>query len=237
MSELKLLYLEDEPLLARVVKDSLESRGLQVDWYEHERAARDALSKPQDYDLALLDVQLPGRDGFEIGADLRKQAPDLPIIYLTARIQAKDALQGFAAGADDYIRKPFSLEELLVRIERMVELRSGKVEEIESSLYEIGSLTFDYRSLRLMRGTEVLQELSNREAELLRLFARAGHGQTLDRKDILLEIWKDDSFFHSRNLDVYIRKLRSYLKADPEVQIITLRGVGYRFVCGDSAMG
>ncbi|MEL6358568.1 MAG: response regulator transcription factor [Bacteroidota bacterium] len=235
MAELRILYLEDEPLLARVVKDSLESRGLAVDWYEHERAARSALHAPDEYDLALLDVQLPGRDGFEIGADLRTKAPDLPIIYLTARIQAKDALKGFASGADDYIRKPFSLEELLVRIERMVELKGRKAEAPEPDTFRLGQLTFDYRSLRLLKGSTVIQELSNREAELLKLFALAGHGKSLDRKAILLEIWEDDSFFHSRNLDVYIRKLRAYLQADPEVQIITLRGVGYRFVCPNSA--
>ncbi|MEM8585741.1 MAG: response regulator transcription factor [Bacteroidota bacterium] len=231
MAELKILYLEDEPLLARVVKDSLESRGLTVDWYEHERAARTALNTPNAYDLALLDVQLPGRDGFEIGEELRARAPDIPIIYLTARIQAKDALKGFASGADDYIRKPFSLEELLVRIERMVQLKSGQVEQAVQDTFSIGRLTFDYPALRLLDNEQVIQELSNREAELLKLFAMAGHGQTLDRKDILLEIWEDDSFFHSRNLDVYIRKLRSYLKADPSVEIITLRGVGYRFIC------
>ncbi|MEM7573321.1 MAG: response regulator transcription factor [Bacteroidota bacterium] len=234
MSELRLLYLEDEPLLARVVKDSLESRGLHVDWFEHGQAAQQALAVPAAYDLALLDVQLPGQDGFTIGKALRERAPELPIIYLTARIQPKDALAGFAAGGDDYIRKPFSLEELIVRIERMVQLKSGKeqpVPALRQECYQLGRLTFDYHSLRLLDGEQQLQELSNREAEILRLFARAGHGQSLQRKDILLQIWEDDSFFHSRNLDVYIRKLREYLAADPRVQIITLRGVGYRFVC------
>ena len=234
MSDLRLLYLEDEPLLARVVKDSLESRGLTVDWFEHGQAAKQALQQPAAYDLALLDVQMPGEDGFSIGKALRKRAPSLPIIYLTARIQAKDALEGFAAGGDDYIRKPFSLEELIVRIERMVQLKSGQEKASptpQAERYQLGRLTFDYHSLRLLDGERQLQELSNREAEILRLFAKAGHGQTLQRKDILLQVWEDDSFFHSRNLDVYIRKLREYLAPEPTVQIITLRGVGYRFVC------
>jgi len=249
---MRVLYLEDEPLLARIVKESLESRDCEIDWYTDGNAATPALNTAGDYDIAVLDVQLPGEDGFTIGQRLREQFPRLPILYLTARVQAKDVLSGFESGGNDYVRKPFSMEErkpfsmeeLLVRMRNLVALAEGNNDVTEGSstapaaapkkadteTYTFGNFTFDYPNLRLHFCDEKIHELSHREAELLRLFARHTGQSVIERKAILLELWHDDGFFNSRNLDVYVRKLRAMLEDDPRVRIITLRGVGYRFV-------
>ncbi|MFT7121271.1 MAG: DNA-binding response OmpR family regulator [Neolewinella sp.] len=241
MPDLKVLYLEDENLLGRIVKESLESRGCDIDWYEDGGKAAAALKNAGGYDIAVLDVQMPGEDGFTIGQRLRKDYPELPILYLTARVQAKDVLTGFEAGGNDYVRKPFSMEELLVRMENLVNLRSGNLASSTSSApasapenYVLGNFRFDYPNLRLIHETGPAPDnvftLSHREAELLRLFVRAQGQSVIERKRILMELWHDDGFFNSRNLDVYVRKLRAMLESDPRVRIITLRGVGYRFV-------
>ena len=242
---MKVLYLEDEPLLARIVKDSLESRGCEIDWFTDGGAARAALVAADRYDIAVLDVMLPGEDGFTLGTRLREAFPRLPILYLTARTQPKDVLQGFDHGGNDYVRKPFSMEELLVRMRNLVDLSADRPtspasgvppapasapQAVASETYRFGDFTFDYPNLRLHLRDEHTHELSHREAELLRLFVRARGQEVIERKKILLDLWGDDGFFNSRNLDVYVRKLRAMLEADPRVRIITLRGVGYRFV-------
>jgi DNA-binding response OmpR family regulator len=250
LTHMKVLYLEDENLLGRIVKESLESRDCEIDWFTDGHAAKPALEAADKYDIAVLDVQLPGEDGFTIGQRLRERFPTLPILYLTARVQAKDVLTGFEAGGNDYVRKPFSMEELLVRMQNLVQMRKGGPASTApgqpnnapaaapkkpfSETYEFGQFTFDYPNLRLHfhpPGDEVTtHQLSHREAELLRLFVRLRGQSVIQRKRILLDLWHDDGFFNSRNLDVYVRKLRSMLEADPQVRIITLRGVGYRFV-------
>lgn len=242
MPDLKVLYLEDESLLGRIVKESLESRGCTIDWYEDGQLASAAIAAAGEYDIAVLDVQLPGEDGFSIGQRIRKKYPYLPILFLTARVQSKDVLEGFEAGGNDYVKKPFSMEELLVRMENLVQMRSGEPRSsVQNSapapapdIYELGNFLFDYPNLRLIdrtkNGEDNVQALSHREAELLLMFVNAQGQSVLERKTILLQLWHDDGFFNSRNLDVYVRKLRSYLEADPSVRIITLRGVGYRFV-------
>lgn len=241
---MKVLYIEDEPLLARIVKESLESRDCDIDWFINGSAAQDALAQADAYDIAVLDVQLPGEDGFTIGQRLRDRFPRLPILYLTARVQAKDVLDGFEAGGNDYVRKPFSMEELLVRMRNLVEMREGGAGGTASSdssspapapgktpeRFTFGDFVFDYPNLRLHFQDQKTHQLSHREAELLKLFVTSQGQSVIERKKILLELWHDDGFFNSRNLDVYVRKLRAMLEADPRVRIITLRGVGYRFV-------
>jgi len=248
---LNVLYLEDESLLGRIVKESLESRDCIIDWYEDARQAEEAIQQAGTYDIAVLDVQLPGEDGFSVGQRIRQKFPRLPILYLTARVQSKDVLEGFEAGGNDYVKKPFSMEELLVRMENLVRMREGgepgssvdnyspagaanSANGPQRDVYELGNFLFDYPNLRLTDRTkpadESTQTLSHREAELLLLFVRSQGQSVIERKTILLELWHDDGFFNSRNLDVYVRKLRSYLESDPRVRIITLRGVGYRFV-------
>lgn len=228
MNEYHILYVEDEALLGKIVKESLESRGLRIDWYqEGAPALRAAAQEP--YDLAVLDVMLPGEDGFTVGKQLREAYPGLPIIYLTAKSQAKDVLAGFQSGGNDYLRKPFSMEELLVRIENLIQLTRGREVSPAEDHIAFGSFQFYPDRLELHLNGEPYQTLSHREGELLQLFVST-LGETIERRRILKEVWGDDGFFNSRNLDVYVRKLRSYLAADDTVRIITLRGVGYRVV-------
>ena len=231
---MRILYLEDEPTIGRIVRESLESRGHAIDWFTSAHAAAAALRDPFAYDVAVLDVQLPGDDGFAIARTLRSVHPRLPILFLTARTAAADVIAGFSAGGNDYIRKPFSMEELLVRMENLIRLRAESGADPgreEPETYRIGRTTFDYRGLRL-EGRAGDQQLSHREAELLRYLLRHRADRQIDRKQLLRDLWGDDGFFHSRNLDVYVRKLRSYLAAEPAFELITLRGVGYRLVLG-----
>ena len=232
---MNILYLEDEPTIGRIVSESLASRGHKVDWYSSGREASEQLRDPHGYDVAVLDVQLPGDDGYTIARTLRAAYPNLPILFLTARIAANDVITGFSSGGDDYIRKPFSMEELLVRMENLIRLRAeggaaAASDDLQS--FRIGRTTFDYRGLRLT-GPNGDQNLSHREAELLRYLILHRADRQIGRKQLLRDLWGDDGFFHGRNLDVYVRKLRSYLAEEPAFQLITLRGVGYRLVIGD----
>jgi DNA-binding response OmpR family regulator len=232
MSDYRILYVEDEALLGKIVKESLESRGLQIDWYQEGEPALGAANRVP-YDLAVLDVMLPGEDGFTIGKKLRSAHPGLPIIFLTAKSQAKDVLTGFQSGGNDYLRKPFSMEELLVRIDNLIQLTRGRAAPSPSeNRIDFGRFQFYPDRLELHLDDAPYQTLSHREGELLQLFVSA-LGQTIERRQILKSIWGDDGFFNSRNLDVYVRKLRGYLAADDTVRIITLRGVGYRVVVAD----
>ncbi|PPK86327.1 winged helix family two component transcriptional regulator [Neolewinella xylanilytica] len=231
---MRILYLEDEPVLGRIVKESLESRACTVDWFTSESSAAAALLAADAYHIAVLDVQLPGRSGLAIGKELRAKWSHLPILYLTARIQAKDAVAGFEAGGNDYIRKPFSMEELLIRMRNLVNMRSGEIDlpaprRPEKNAWVLGNLKFDYLEMTLI-GPKSFVSLSHREARLLRYLLQHRHEPQIERRDILLTLWGDDGFFHSRNLDVYIRKLRTYLQTEDDLRIITLRGVGYRLI-------
>lgn len=222
----KVLYVEDEPFLGRIVKESLESRQFDVHMIQDggEAVATFSTLRP---DICVLDVMLPSKDGYAIAQDIRKINPQVPIIFVTAKTQTDDLLKGFESGGNDYLRKPFSMEELIVRIQNLLSLVTQK-EKVVHERYAFG--TFEYNPQRFeLKAGDAVRKLSHREAELLVLLLQHKH-QTLPRKDILLKLWGDDSFFNSRNLDVYITKLRDYLKADPTIEIITIKGVGYNFI-------
>ena len=231
----RILYIEDETALANIVSESLSSRGFQIDHFTDGTAARHVLAKAEAYDLALLDVMLPWEDGLSLGRKLRERYPDLPILFLTAKTQTADVVAGFAAGGNDYLRKPFSLEELIVRIENL--LRVNTPQSNRSSLlnddgcYSLGKLSFDPNRLTLHDRTsdKEIARLSHRESELLRYLADRA-GKIVNRRDLLFALWQDDSSSNSRTLDVYVRKLRQVLAFDLTIELITLRGVGYRFV-------
>lgn len=227
MSRIKVLYVEDELFLGKIVKESLESRGFEV-VMEDDGAKVLALFKKELPDICILDVMLPNRSGFEIAADIRKENDDIPVIFLTAKVQTEDVVQGFKLGANDYIRKPFSLEELIVRIENALRVRKNE-EMLQQDVLILGK-KFRYNINRqvLLNGTDE-RKLSYRESELLK-YLWTNKDNVIDRRDILNLLWGSDSFFNSRNLDVYITKLRNYLKEDPALEIITIKGVGYRFV-------
>ena len=228
MADIRILYVEDEPYLAKIVRETLERRGFLV---KHLSSGTEALEefKLWEPDICILDVMLPGKDGFTIGGEIRKTNAKTPIIFLTAKDQTKDLLKGFSSGGNDYIRKPFSMEELMARIDNLLNIAAHKnlVSNIKD-LYSIGKLSFDSVKMELVTPSGKIQ-LSHRESEILKMLCQQLNGVT-ERKEILMNIWGDDSFFNSRNLDVYIRKIRKYLGRDKDVQLITLKGIGYRLI-------
>lgn len=228
MRKTKVLYVEDEPFLAKIVKESLESRDFEVLMVADGEAVMSGFEEFKP-DICLLDVMLPNKDGFTIGKEIRAHSAALPIIFLTAKNQTEDLLKGFQSGGNDYIRKPFSMEELIVRINNLLRLtgRQQQKQDKNESI-GIGKYLFSPHKFEL-RLDKQAHRLSHRETEILKILNNH-RNQTVKRKDILLHIWNDDSFFNSRNLDVYIKKLRDYLKDDPSVKIVTLKGVGYCFV-------
>lgn len=224
----KVLYVEDEPFLGKIVKESLESREFDVEMVADGAKVMDAYEAFQP-DICVLDVMLPNRDGFSLGQEIREKNPRIPIIYLTAKTQTQDLLKGFDAGGNDYVKKPFSMEELIVRIENLLSLTDGYLPDSpELNELQFGSFTFHPLRYELHQGGEI-KKLSHREAQLLTILLQHKN-QAIDRRKILKEVWGDDSFFNSRNLDVYITKLRDYLKEDEKVKIITLKGIGYHFL-------
>jgi DNA-binding response OmpR family regulator len=224
---IKVLYVEDELFLGKIVKESLESRGFEV-FMESDGAKATALFKKTSPDICVLDIMLPNKDGFAIADEIRELNDTVPIIFLTAKTQTEDVVKGFSAGGNDYIRKPFSMEELIVRIQNLLRNKPGESQKASSDSVTIGRYNFQLNRQVLSTGKDE-RKLSYRESELLKILYQ-NREKIIDRKDILNLLWGNDSFFNSRNLDVYITKLRSYLKEDPALEIITIKGVGYRFV-------
>lgn len=225
MSSLKIFYVEDEPFLGRIVKESLEARNFNVTMVSD---GKDAVKKFSECapDICVLDVMLPNKDGFTIAQSIRQSNEKIPIIFVTAKTQTEDVLKGFETGGNDYIRKPFSMEELIVRINNL--LRITKNTTPVNGIIKIGEFEFAPDRYEL-RHKDNLRKLSHREAMLL-LALSENKNNTITRKEVLMKVWGDDSFFNSRNLDVYISKLRDFFKPDPAIEIITIKGVGYRFV-------
>lgn len=231
MKKIKVLYAEDEPFLARIVKESLESRDFDVMLVDDGAMVTEAFEQFLP-NICVLDIMLPNKDGFAIAAEIRVKNPMIPIIFLTAKTQTQDILQGFDVGGNDYLKKPFSMEELIVRINNLISLTSYQEQKSskdnENGVTRLGAYSFVPRRLELIYGTEI-RKLSLRETQLLEMLTEDLENPVL-RKDILTRLWGDDSFYNSRNLDVYVSKLRDYLSKDPAIQIVTLKGVGYRFM-------
>ncbi|MEN9598873.1 MAG: hypothetical protein RL596_1184 [Bacteroidota bacterium] len=223
----RLLYVEDEVFLGKIVKETLVLKGYEV---LMETDGNQVLKQFQIFqpDICILDIMLPGKSGYEIAAEIRQLNEFLPIIFLTAKVQTEDVVKGFKMGGNDYIRKPFSMEELMVRIENLLQIK--QIIPDLSAEEKIGRfLFFPTKQLLHVEGNN--RKLSFRESELLK-FLWLNRNAIVQRRDLLNHIWGNDSFFNSRNLDVYVTKLRSYLKEDPSIEIITIKGVGYRFVGG-----
>jgi len=228
MPKAKILYIEDENFLGKIVKESLESRGYEI-FMETDGAKAFPLFSVCNPDICVLDIMLPNKDGFEVAQEIRRVNARVPIIFLTAKSQTEDLVKGFKLGGNDYMRKPFSMEELIVRLEYM--LNGPAVSNTGEGQHEaiaIGRYTFHTaRQVLSLDGAE--QKFSFREAELLKVLY-TNRNKIIDRRDILNLLWGNDNFFNSRNLDVYITKLRGYFRADKTVEILTIRGVGYRFL-------
>lgn len=224
---IKVLYVEDELFLGKIVKETLETRGFEV-IMESDGADVVRTFEDERPDICVLDVMLPNKSGFEIAEDIRKLNDDVPVIFLTAKTQTDDVVQGFRIGGNDYIRKPFSMEELIVRIENALKVKKEGPVLIAGDSIQLGKYQFHLNKQVLSSGKEE-RKLSYRESELLKYLFQ-NRDSVIDRRDLLNHIWGNDSFFNSRNLDVYITKIRGYLKEDDALEIITIKGVGYRFV-------
>ena len=228
MEKTKILYVEDEPFLGSIVKESLETRGFAVRLVTDGKLVQ-ASFEEMEPDICVLDVMLPNKDGYSISKSIREVRTNVPIIFVSAKIQTEDLLKGFESGGNDYLRKPFSMEELIARINNLLHL-TQKTNSTTREITTIGKFNFDSSRYELVfQG--VVQKLSNREVLLLQVLIE-NKNATISRKEILMKVWGDDSFFNSRNLDVYINKLRDYLKGDDAVKIVTLKGVGYHFSVG-----
>lgn len=224
---IKVLYVEDEVFLGKIVKETLESRGYEV-VMESDGANVLRLFEDAKPDICILDVMLPNRNGFELAEDIRQLNEDIPIIFLTAKTQTEDVVRGFKLGGNDYIRKPFSMEELIVRIENALRLKHATEIIISEDKLSIGQFQFHLNRQVLTIGNQE-KKLSYRESELLK-YLWLHRNDVIDRRELLYHIWGNDSYFNSRNLDVYITKMRGYLKDDTGVEILTIKGVGYRFI-------
>lgn len=233
MLKKKILYIEDEPFLARIVTETLELKQYEV---MHQKDGRRILEWVSSFspDICILDVMLPDTDGFTLGTMIRNVNPRLPIIFLTAKTQTEDVIKGFSSGGTDYLKKPFSMEELIVRVENQLKIYGAVEDSVAQSLpdeVQLGAITFYPGKYELKTKTDVIK-LSHRESQILGILC-VNKNNVIDRRNMLHMVWGDDSFFNSRNLDVYIRKLRDYLSSEPKIEIITLKGKGYHFTVSE----
>lgn len=227
MNQYKILLVEDEPFIAKVIKDSLVQKNYQVLCAGDGKKAYN-LFLNEKIDLLILDVMLPAVDGFTLAKQIRKVDTHTPILFLTAKINTIDLIEGYKSGGNDYLKKPFSLDELLLRIEELLK-RAGKLAAIGPAEVNIGNYLFHPHRQTLIYEREIIK-LSSRESELLTLLHKNKNALT-DRKLALISLWGDDSFFNTRTMDVFITKLRKHLKKDSAVEIINLRGLGYKLIC------
>jgi DNA-binding response OmpR family regulator len=222
--KLKVLLAEDEQALGMIVKESLESRNIDVLWCENGQTAFIEYQKFHP-DVLVLDVMMPLKDGFTLAEEIRIFDQNIPILFLTAKSQTKDVVNGFKVGGNDYVRKPFSMEEMIVRIH---ELAARREKKIATEIIRIGQYQFNYPKQQLLLAEDV-QLLTHREGEVLVRLANKPN-ELVDRSVMLREIWGNDDFFNARSMDVFITKLRKKLADDPDVQILNVRGYGYKLV-------
>lgn len=225
----KILLIEDEPSLAFLIQENLTKQTYQVVHCENGEEGLKTFYT-QEPDLVILDVMMPKLNGFEVAKTIRNTNRQTPILFLTAKIKSSDVVKGFEVGGNDYLRKPFAMEELLIRMQALMNrdrLADGPTTSDET-VYQLGNSTFD--SLKLTITSQSMHyKITAREAELLKLFCQ-NPNKLLSKSSILLNVWGDDSFFNSRSMDVFISKLRKYLQHEPSVNLVNLRGVGYKLV-------
>lgn len=230
MEKIKLLLVEDDINLGTLLKEFLEVKNFAVTHCLNGEEGRKIFGTSA-FDLLILDVMMPKIDGFTLAKEIRTKDDNVPIIFLTAKSLQNDKIEGLKIGADDYITKPFSTEELLLRINSILKRtkpasRSG--EKIESGNFIIGKFQFDY-SRRILTANKVEQKLTSKEAELLKLLCQ-NKNKILERSVALKEIWNEDNYFTARSMDVYITKLRNYLSGDNSIQIINIHGTGFKLI-------
>ena len=224
--KLRILLCEDDENLGMLLREYLQAKGYSADLYPDGDAGYKAFAKGK-YDLVVLDVMMPKKDGFTVAQEIRTVNSEIPIIFLSARSLKEDILSGFKIGADDYITKPFSMEELVMRIEAILRRVKGKKDR-DVTMYKLGKFTFNTQNQTLMIGDNSTK-LTTKESELLSLLC-AHVNEILERNYALKTIWIDDNYFNARSMDVYITKLRKHLREDPEIEIINIHGKGYKLI-------
>ena len=224
--KLKIFFCEDDENLGSLLREYLQAKGYITDLFlDGETGYKGFISGT--YDICILDIMMPKKDGFTLAQEIRAIKPDIPIIFLTAKTMKEDIVEGFKVGADDYITKPFSMEELLLRIQAILRRVRGKKQK-EVPFYKIGNFLFDTQKHTLNTGNKVIR-LTTKESDLLNLLC-AHANDILERNYALKTIWVDDNYFNARSMDVYITKLRKLLKDDPEIEIINIHGKGYKLI-------
>ncbi len=223
----KILLIEDDPNLGLILQENLQLQGFEVELCVDGEEGRTSFLQNQ-FDLCLLDVMLPKKDGFTLAGEIRKINQDIPLIFLTAKSLREDRIEGFKIGGDDYITKPFSMEELLLRIQAVLKRSQHSTVEGNQKIFSIGDYEFD-TGKQVLQNQNKKQKLTYKEAELLRLLCL--HKNTIMERELALKlIWGDDNFFNGRSMDVFITKLRKYLKKDNRIQIVNVHGKGFKLV-------
>ena len=223
--EIHILLAEDEPALGQIVKESLETRGFKVT-LATDGAQAHLLFKELEYDILVLDVMMPQLDGFSLAKKIRKENDHIPIIFLTAKSQVEDVLEGFHVGGNDYLKKPFSMEELIVRIKNLLQRSTTQK---TAAIHQLGDYTFNFPKQRLGYKENEPVKLTHREAHLLYHLILKKNA-VLDRSYILNKLWGSDDFFTGRSMDVFITKLRKKLAKDQRIEIVNVRGYGYKLI-------
>ena len=227
--KLKILLCEDDENLGMLLREYLQAKGFQATLCQDGEAGYKEFMKSK-FDIAVLDVMMPKKDGFTLAQEIRQAHAEIPVIFLTARTLKDDILEGFKLGADDYITKPFAMEELVLRIEAILRRVRGKKNK-EATVYHIGRFVFDTQKQLLTIG-EKQTKLTTKENELLALLC--SHANEILQRDYALKtIWIDDNYFNARSMDVYITKLRKHLKDDDQIEIINIHGKGYKLIVPD----
>ncbi len=221
----KVLLAEDDLALGYVIKDNLSDAGYDVVLCPDGQAAIDKFDK-NEFDICLLDVMMPNKDGFAVAKKIRQQSDMVPILFLTAKSLEEDRIRGFETGADDYIIKPFSMQELLMRMDVFLR-RTKKMHSEKAVSFIVGNLRFSYTDLQLVIGKETFN-LTQKEADLLKFLCEHSN-RILKREEVLLNVWGKDDYFLGRSMDVFITKLRKYFKTDPNINLETIHGIGFRF--------
>lgn len=223
----KVLLAEDDASLAFVIKDNLEEAGHEVIWCADGDTALQQFQKSK-FDICLLDVMMPIKDGFAVAKKIRQRNDIIPILFLTAKSLEQDRIAGFKTGADDYITKPFSMQELLLRMDVFLR-RTKKMHSQQIQEFTIGSLRFSFTDLKIYKDDLVIS-LTQKEAELLKFFCEHPNS-VLKREEVLLSVWGKDDYFLGRSMDVFITRLRKHFKADPSILLETIHGIGFRLNC------
>lgn len=223
----KLLLAEDDENLGLLLKEYLVAKGYDAELYPDGEAAYKGFMK-EHYDICILDIMMPKKDGFTLAKDIRIVNAEIPVIFLTAKNLKEDVLEGFKLGADDYITKPFSMEELILRIEAILRRTTHENQGATQQVFNLGKFTFDTRK-QTLAADEVVVKLTTKESDLLKLLCQNAN-KVLERNYALKSIWIDDNYFNARSMDVYITKLRKHLKEEPTVEIINVHGKGYKLI-------